>query len=137
MLRRLIDLKSSSLIKVNLPNLIVKRNKTDHLYGVERVQYFTMKKKAKIVDESDNVTALEDDDMLSVYLTKKLKRTQTTEKYPIYVPSWESNRLICCHCDVEGLDLTYTLLKKNEITKCQCSYHFKLIDQLDPFSKLS
>jgi hypothetical protein len=105
------------------------------MYGIERVQYILGKKKAIIKDESDHIALLEDDDMLSVYLTTKVRRIQTSEDKPIVVPSWEETRLMCCHCDSEGMDLTYTVLKKNQTVKCDCGYHFKLIDQLDPFSK--
>ena len=106
------------------------------MYGVEHVRYIVGKKKPKITDELDHIALLEDDDLLSVYLTKKVKRTRTTVDDPIYVPSMNEDRVICCHCDIEGLDLTYTVLKKNQITTCDCGYHFKLIDHPDPFSKV-
>ena len=130
----------SNLIRSHLPSVAsrtINSKSSEHQYGVERVRYIVGKRKPKIVDESDNIALLEDEDMLSVYLTKKVQRTETTAETPIYVPSMEDERVICCHCDIEGLDLTYTVLKKNETTKCDCGYHFKLIDHLDPFSKLS
>lgn len=138
MFKNLINSNSvSNLVKSKLlPLTTIRCKSTDHLYGIEQVQYLTMKKKAIIKEESDNIALLEDEDMLSVYLTKKVKRTKTTLDKPIYVPSWENSRMICCHCDINGLDLTYTVLEKNKITECECGYHFKLIDQLEPFSKL-
>lgn len=137
-LRMFKNISKLNLIRNQLSKSIRKSsNNTDHLYGVEQVQYLTIKKKPVIKQESDNVAFLEDDDMLSVYLTKKVKRTKTTEDKPIYVPSWEKTRVICCHCDLEGLDLNYTILEKNKVTKCECGYHYKLVDQLDPFSRIN
>ena len=120
----------------NVANRKVNSKSSEHQYGVEHVRYIVPKKKPKITDELDNIGLLEDDDILSVYLTKKVRRTQTTIDTPIYVPSMNDNRVICCHCDIEGLDLTYTVLKKNQIIECGCGYHFKLIGHLDPFSKM-
>lgn len=127
----------SNLIRNQLPNVTnrtLNSKSTEHQYGVERVQYLVGKKKPKINEELDNIALLEDEDLLSVYLTKKVKRIKTSLENPIYVPSMNDDRLLCCHCDIEGLDLTYTVLKKNQVTECDCGYHFKLIDHLEPFS---
>lgn len=131
-------LVKSSLTRGRLPTIAAIRTsftlKSGHLYGVERIQYLTGKRKAIIKEEYENIAVLEDQDMLGVYLMKRVKRMKTTPDKPIYVPAMGDSRLICCHCDVDGLDLTYTMLEKNKIIACDCGYHFKLIDHLDPFA---
>lgn len=102
-----------------------------------RPQHIRFEKYHKPKNQMEKLLLLEedDDDVIKMFLTKTIDRKPSTEVKPNLVPSIEANRLIACQCDLEGLDVRFTLLHKDQVQKCDCGHWFKLVDAISPFTK--
>jgi len=53
---------------------------------------------------------------------------------PIMIPSVNDSRMVGCCCETDYTEIVWFNLEKGEVKKCECGYHFKLVDYdpLDP-----